>query len=238
MRPGSTSSRCGEEVERRGGVLLPAPAVGVDGALAVAGAARVIDEDAVAVADEHLGVAQGAAAVAAAARDHQHGRAVLRRAVPALELDVVGGREADGLVGGVRRAADRAVQRVDVDDRHADRARRRRPRRAGSRQHEHADRPAPRPGSRRLRRGGGTGIQAARPTSTTPAPSASTPVTSLAVDAPSIDDVVGVAAAVDGREHAEREGGRSAETGPQRAGTGPRRARSRPARSQRPARAG
>jgi hypothetical protein len=36
-----------EEVERGGGILLPAPAVRVDRALAVAAAARVVDEHAV-----------------------------------------------------------------------------------------------------------------------------------------------------------------------------------------------
>ena len=71
--------------------------------LAVAAAARVVDEHAVAVAHEHLRVAQRAAAVAAAAGDHEHGGAVLGRAVPALEIDAVGGREADGLVVGARR---------------------------------------------------------------------------------------------------------------------------------------
>ena len=125
--------RAAEVVDRRVDVLVPAPAVGVDGALAVAAAARVVDEHAVAVALEHLRVAQRAAAVAAAARDHQHRRAVARRAVPALELDAVGGREVDGLVGGARRAARPAGAASGC---------RRSPCRPGMKTNDHGERPS------------------------------------------------------------------------------------------------
>ena len=144
-------------------------------------AARVVDEDAVAVADEHLGVAQGAAAVAAAARDHEHGGAVLGRAVPALEVDAVGGGEADVLVVGARRAADRAGHRVDVHDRHPDRAEEEDHGDAGTPAARARGWPSAAPGPRLPSPRWRKGIQAARPTSTTPATSASTPVTSLAV---------------------------------------------------------
>ncbi len=200
-----------QEVERRGGVLLPAPAVRVDRALAVAAAARVVEEHAVAVADEHLGVAQRAAAVSAASGDHQHRRAVRGRAVPALEAHAVGCCEGDGLVGGRRRVAHRPLQRMDVDDRHAHRHVEDRHGDDGGGHQGHADRPAPsrRRGALAAMAERDPGGEADEDHARDHRDDAGDVVRRRAVE----DDVVQVPAAVDERQHAERERDRRAHTG-------------------------
>ncbi len=95
IRSGSTSGRSLEVGDRGLDVSFAAPAPAVRLALAVALAAAVEEQHAVAVAGEHARL--GLRAVAAGERDH--GRTVLGRHVPALELEPVGGGERDVLVG-------------------------------------------------------------------------------------------------------------------------------------------
>ena len=122
-----------EERERAGDVLGPVPAVVVLAAVALAAAARVVEQDAVAVAREHLRVRDRAVAVAAAAVHDEHGGAVLRRAVPAGELEPVAGLEADVAIRGARRVADRLAPLVRA---------RRCPARSGPSTKTHAEQPA------------------------------------------------------------------------------------------------
>ena len=75
-------------------VRLAAPAPGVRLAVAVALAAAVEQQHAVAVAGEHARLPLRAVA----ARERDHGGAVARRDVPALELEPVAGLELDVLV--------------------------------------------------------------------------------------------------------------------------------------------
>ena len=126
------------------------------------------------MAREHLGVGDGALAVAAAAVHDEHRGAVLGRPVPALEVEPVARLERDVAVGGARRLADRLAPLVRRDDAQRRSGRARRTRRAGppgtaTRAAEPGRAPAP-----RWRHG----IATASPTSTTPAATASAPVTS------------------------------------------------------------
>ena len=74
-----------QELDRGQDVLVAAPAEQVAVAFALAFAAAVEEQDAVAVADEHAGVRLRSAA----AREGDHGGAVLRGHVPPLELEAV-----------------------------------------------------------------------------------------------------------------------------------------------------
>ena len=85
-----------QELDRGEDVLVAAPAEQVAVAFALALAAAVEEQDAVAVAHEHPGVRLRAAA----AGEGDHGRAVLRGHVPALELEAVARPERDVLVRG------------------------------------------------------------------------------------------------------------------------------------------
>ena len=95
MRPGSTSGRrCRNAIAAL--MSLPAaPAPGVRVAFALAFAAAVEQQDAVAVAGQHPRVLLRP--TTAGERDHRG--AVARRHVPALELEPVAGRELDVLIG-------------------------------------------------------------------------------------------------------------------------------------------
>ena len=156
--------RCSlQERERAGDVLGPVPAVVVLAAVALAAAARVVEQDAVAVAGEHLRVGDRALAVAAAAVDDEHRGAVARRAVPAGEVEPVAGLERDVAVSGARRLADRLAPLVRRDDARARSGRARRGS-ASSRRRARAtarDVHVPSPRCRH-------GIATASPTSTTP----------------------------------------------------------------------
>src|SRR6185437_5380417 len=103
-----------EEPQRARDVLRPLPAVAVRAALALAPAAGVVHEDAVAMADEHPGVAGRALAIAAAAVHEEHRGAVARRPVPAADAQPVARAERDVAVGGVGRRADRGGGLVGV----------------------------------------------------------------------------------------------------------------------------
>ena len=83
--------------------------------------AGVVEQDAVAVADQELGVRDGAGPVAPAAVEDEQRRAVARRAIPAREVDAVTGVERDLAVVGARRGADRLAVLVRLGDRRADR---------------------------------------------------------------------------------------------------------------------
>ena len=84
-----------EEVERGLDVPRATPAQAVAVAVAVALATTVEEQDPVAVLDEHPGVRLGVRA----ARERDHGGAVGRRHVPALELQAVARGQDDVLVG-------------------------------------------------------------------------------------------------------------------------------------------
>ena len=105
-----------EEGHRAGDVLRPAPAERVRAALALAAPTCVVDEDAVPVPGEQLGMADRTGAVAAAAVHDDHRGPVPRRDVPAREAKAVAGRELDRPLGAARRLADRLAVLVRLDD--------------------------------------------------------------------------------------------------------------------------
>ena len=119
----------------------------------------------------------------------------------------------DGLVVGARRAADGAVQRVDVDDAHADRAEDAHHGDERGGHHRDADRPALRG------RGGALAAMAerdpGREADEHDAGGQRERAGHVVGGRALLEHVVDVAAAVDGGEHAERERDRGAHAGPQ-----------------------
>src|SRR5829696_7863627 len=108
---------CPQERERAGDIVRPTPTEGVRRAFALAAAARVVHEDAIAVVPEQLCMADCTGAVASAPVHDHDGGAVPRWSEPAGELEPVRGLEGDGLVCRVRRLADRLAVTVRDDDR-------------------------------------------------------------------------------------------------------------------------
>jgi hypothetical protein len=110
-----------EEVDARADVLVEVPAEGVGVALAAALAAAVVEQHAVAVADEHPRLP----ARARASGEDDDRRAVARRDVPAVEVQPVGGVQRDVLVGGAQIGRrDLGARHVRADRGHAERQRR------------------------------------------------------------------------------------------------------------------
>ena len=160
-------------------------------------------------------MADRAADVAAAAGQHEHRRAVARRAVPGLEVKAIGGGELHRLVLGARRVARGAVERVDVDDRHADGQEEEDHREQAERDRGDPDRPAL----------DGACAALAAVAERDPAGEADEHdaggerehAGDVIGRRALVDDVVRVAATVHSREDAERERGRRACARPQRA---------------------
>ena len=114
MRSSSTSGRVFEVLGAGEQVAVACPADGV--AFARALAARVQEQDAVAVPDQHPGLGR-----AGRAGEQDHRGAVLRGHVRAGQLDRVAGRDRDLLVGNAQVRLDDAASGVRVGVREADR---------------------------------------------------------------------------------------------------------------------